>query len=96
MSTYVIACVTINPDQKDAYQAYLETTLPLLEKVGGKIFQCFDVDDVVVGDKPAETIMVVEYPDVDAVHSLFGSPEYQEIIPMRDRAFATYSVSIVG
>lgn len=96
MSVYVIACLTPNPDRPDDYQTYIKVAMALLEKVGGKLSQQFPVGDVVVGNKPAETIMVVEYPDIAAVHSLFQSEEYKALIPVRDRAFTTYSVSIVS
>ena len=96
MSVYVIACLTPNPDQVEDYQTYLSVAMPLMEKVGGKLSQHFPVGDVVVGNKPAEAIMVVEYPDIAAVHALFQSPEYLALIPTRDRAFLTYNVSIVS
>ncbi|MGP6087445.1 DUF1330 domain-containing protein [Antarctobacter jejuensis] len=96
MTVYVIACLSVNPEAQEEYQAYLDTALPLLERVGGKVAQHFPVGDVVVGNKLAETIMVVEYPDMDAVDRLFQSEEYKAIIPVRDRAFSTYSVSIVS
>ncbi|MBV7395996.1 DUF1330 domain-containing protein [Mameliella sediminis] len=96
MSVYVIACLTPNPEHQDDYETYLRVAMPLLDKVGGKLSQHFPVGDVVVGNKPAEAIMVVEYPDMDAVHALFQSEEYKALIPVRDRAFSTYSVSIVS
>ena len=96
MTVFLIACVTVNPAEPEAYKAYIDTTRPLLEQAGAKISQAFAVDDVDVGKKPAESVMIVEYPDIDAVHNLFDSPEYQSIIPLRDKAFSTYSVSIIG
>lgn len=96
MPVFVIACVTVNTEEPEAYQAYLDATTPLLEKAGAKVTQHFPVDDVVVGDKPAENVMIVQYPDIEAVHDLFDSPEYRAVIPMRDRAFTTYNVSIFG
>ncbi|WP_323766726.1 DUF1330 domain-containing protein [Antarctobacter sp.] len=96
MSVYVIACLTVNPDHDDDYQTYISAAMPLLEKVGGQLSQQFPVGDVVVGKKVAETIMVVEYPDIAAVHALFESQEYQALIPVRDRAFSTYNISIVS
>ena len=96
MSVFVIACVSVNTQELDAYQTYLDTTGPLLERAGAKVTQHFPVDDVVVGDKPAENVMIVQYPNIEAVHNLFDSPEYRAIIPVRDRAFSTYNVSIVG
>lgn len=96
MTVYVIACLSVNPDANDDYQTYLSVALPLMEKVGGKVTQQFPVGDVVVGDKVAESIMVVEYPNLAAIDALFQSDEYKAIIPVRDRAFSTYNVSIVS
>lgn len=96
MSVYVIACLTPNPDHPDDYQTYLERAMALLDRVGGKVAQHFPVGDVVVGTKPAETIMVVEYPDLAAVHALFDCDEYKALIPVRDRAFDTYNVTMVS
>ncbi|MCT4555283.1 MAG: DUF1330 domain-containing protein [Pelagimonas sp.] len=96
MGVYVIGCVTMNPDEPEAYQEYLTVTAPLLEKAGAKVLQHFAVADDLVGHKPAENVMIVQYPSVEAVHELFESPEYQGVIPVRDRAFSTYSVSLVS
>jgi uncharacterized protein (DUF1330 family) len=96
MSVYVIACLTVNPEALDDYERYIARTAPLLERAGAKVTQQFPVGDVLVGDKMAEAMMVVEYPDLDAVHGLFQSDGYQAVIPIRDRAFSTYNVSIVS
>lgn len=96
MSVYVIACITLNPDEPAAYKDYLGVTQPLIEEAGARITQSFPVGDVVVGDKPAESVMIVEYPDIEAVYGLFESDAYKSIIPIRDRAFKTYNVSIIS
>lgn len=96
MSVFVIACLTVNPDAPEAYQQYLTATAPLLEQAGAKITQHFPVGDVVVGDRMAETMMVVEYPSLDAMHGLFQSEVYTAVIPIRDKAFITYNVSIIS
>jgi uncharacterized protein (DUF1330 family) len=96
MSVYVIACLTVNPDGLDDYELYLEGTKPLLERAGAKVSQHFPVGDVVVGNKVAEMMMVVEYPDLEAMHGLFQSEEYLALVPVRDNAFDTYNVSIVS
>ncbi|MDD9730616.1 DUF1330 domain-containing protein [Mameliella sp. AT18] len=41
-------------------------------------------------------MVVGEHPDIAAVHALFDSDEYQQLIPVRDRAFSTNSVSIIS
>ncbi|MCT4557866.1 MAG: DUF1330 domain-containing protein [Pelagimonas sp.] len=96
MSIFVIGCVTVNPAEPDAFQHYLDVTSPLLEKAGARVIQQFSLENALIGEKPAEMIMIVEYPDMAAVDGLFQSPEYQAVIPVRNRAFSTYSVSMVS
>ena len=92
----VIALITISEDAPMALAAYFNVTAPLLEKAGAKIVKRFEINEVVVGHRPAKTVVIVEYPNRAAVDMVFKSPEYQSIIPMRDQAFSDYQVSIVG
>jgi len=39
--------------------------------------------------------VMVEYPDRAAVDTVFESPEYKAVIPIRDIAFADYQVTVV-
>ena len=71
-------------------------TGPLLERAGAEIVKRFSVNEVVVGHRPAKTVVIVKYPSRAAVESVFGSPEYQAIKPVRDRAFSDYHVSIAS
>lgn len=96
MSATVVALVTVNEDEPQALAAYLDATTPLLERVGAKIRQRFTLTEVVVGEPTPQTMIVVEYPSKDAVFEVFRSDVYRDIIPVRDQAFSTYSVSVVG
>ncbi|WP_168797965.1 DUF1330 domain-containing protein [Pacificoceanicola onchidii] len=96
MTVTVLAMVTVNEANPSALARYFEVTQPLMERAKAKIVQRFDVSKAVVGGKPAETIILVEYPDHDAVASVFQSPEYEAVKPIRDEAFSRYSVSVVG
>lgn len=96
MTVLVVGMVSVNPDEPDALAEYLRVTGPLLEQVGAKVVQTFEVGQSVVGDQMADSMMVVEYPSLDALDSVFGSAAYKSIIPARDKAFRTYNVSIVN
>lgn len=96
MSVTIVALVTINEDEPQALAKYLAVTMPLLEKAGAKIVQRFEVQEMVVGHRPAKTIMVVEYPDRSAIDWVFKSAEYQSVKEIRDVAFLDYQVSIVS
>jgi len=96
MSVTVIALVTINEEAPVALAAYLEVTGPLLEKAGAKIVKRFEISEAVVGQQPAQSVVIVEYPNRDAVSQVFESDEYQSVKVIRDEAFTNYQISIVG
>ena len=94
MSVTVVALVSINEDQPFALARYLELTEPVLKRVGGKIVQRYFLDEE-PGQRPAKTIIVVEYPDRGAVDEVFASVEYAQAIRYRDAAFSEYTIHIV-
>lgn len=95
MTARVIALVTINEDQPLALAKYLELTVPVLERVGAKITERHNIEDTIVGDSPASTVIVVDYPSRAAIDEVFSSSEYKNAAPYRDAAFSTYSIHVV-
>ena len=92
----VVASLTINPDEPEAVETYFETAMPLLEKVDAKVVQRLELGTAVIGERPSEVVMLVDYPSYEAVESVFNSPEYKAIAPTRDKAFLKYNVCIVN
>ena len=92
----VVASLSINPDEPEAVATYFGVAMPLIEKVGAKVLQKIEVGEPVVGEQPSELVMLVEYPSYEDVERVFKSPEYQAIIPMREKAFLKYNVCIVS
>ena len=96
MFVIVLALVTINEAEPYALSKYLDATLPLLDEVGAKIVKRFDVNEVVVGRRPAQSVIMVEYPSREAVDKVFLSATYRGIVPYRDKAFLDYHISVVS
>lgn len=94
MTINVVALVSINEDQPYALAKYLEITEPLLERLGAKIVKRYALVEDVVGESSVQTVIVVEYPDIETVDKIFSSPEYARATPFRDLAFSRYSVHI--
>ena len=92
----VLAFVTFAEDQPMALAEYLRVTTPLLDRAGARIMKRFTVSERVVGSAPAQSVMIVEYPSRAAVAQVFNSAEYHAVIPVRDRAFLTYHISIAS
>lgn len=95
MVVRVLASIRINPAEQAAADAYLAAAMPLIASVGGEVVQQLDVADTLIGTQDGESLLIVEYPDMDAVERVFASDAYKAVIPMRDKGFAAYSVSIL-
>lgn len=96
MAVTVVALVSINEDEPFALAEYFRITGPLLERAQAQIVKRFTVNEVVVGHRPAKTVMIVKYPNRAAVDSVFDSPEYAAVKSIRDQAFSEYHVSIAS
>lgn len=94
MTVTVVALLSINEDDPAALAEYFRITTPLLERARARIVKRFILQEVIVGRRPAQMAVIVEYPDRAAVDMVFQSGEYRSAIPARDRAFLTYEVSI--
>lgn len=91
----LIASLSIDESEPEALQKYFETANPLIERYGGRVVSKFDVGQSIVGKKPSELLMLVEYPSRASVDALFNSEEYKSIIPFRDTAFRVYNICLV-
>ena len=92
----VVASLTINPEEPQALQAYMDGAMALIEKAGGKVVQTINLGDAIVGDPPSELLMLVDYPSYDAVDYVFRSKAYRDIIPHRNKAFLKYNICLVS
>lgn len=91
----VIISVTIAEDATMALAEYLRVTGLLLKRVGAIMTKRFQISEMMVGTPKTQFVVMLEYPCRAAVDLVFNSPEYKIIIPIRDKAFLTYKVSIV-
>lgn len=94
MTVTVLAMITMAENQGAALSRYLEVTAPLLERANAVVTQMFTLNEAVVGHRPAKRVIMVEYPNREAVDLVFNSDEYKALIPMRDIAFSSYDISI--
>ena len=91
----VIASLAINPDEPDALDTYFRVAGTLMEEVGASITQKIELGEAVIGEKASEIVMLVKYPSLDALQQVFNSPEYESLIPIRDKAFVKYNICYV-
>ena len=91
----LVASLTVNPDEPEALRTYFDVAMGLIEDVGAKLSQKIEYGDPVIGDKPFEMVMLVDYPNYEAVRKVFHSEAYRAIIPERDKAFLKYNICLV-
>jgi uncharacterized protein (DUF1330 family) len=82
--TYVIVTIKQVRDNT-AFQRYAHLVKPLMERHGGRYLAIDREPEIRDGQWPFLRTVVVGFPSVAAAHAWYDSPEYREIIPLRQR-----------
>ncbi|HET9666854.1 MAG TPA: DUF1330 domain-containing protein [Desertimonas sp.] len=81
MPAYALAHLR-TPRINDEVLEYIERIQATLDPFGGRFLVHGSEVDVKEGPWPG-TVVIVEFPDVDAAEAWYGSPAYQVILPLR-------------
>jgi len=71
---------------RERYEEYGEAVAPLLAKAGGRIVFMGDSAPPLLGDRPWDLVVLVEYPTRQAFLDMIGSAEYEAIGHLRTEA----------
>ncbi len=83
MSAFMLA--TINVKDPVKLKAYLGKVQKLGANYGAQLLAKGKVvRSITDGEKKHDISIVVKFPDTESIDSLFGSEEYQELIPLRE------------
>lgn len=94
MPAYAIAHLH-TPQINDEVLDYIDRIQDTLDPYGGRFLVHGADVDVKEGPFPG-TIVVVEFPDVDAANAWYHSPAYQEILPLRTANIDGTAVIVPG
>ena len=83
--TYVVVSIKEIRDL-EAFRDYAVRVTPIIERYGGKYVAVDKAPDVRAGEWPFVRTVIVAYPNYSAAQNWYNSPEYQQIIPIRQRA----------
>lgn len=86
-SVIFISLGTPDPDQSEAFDAYVAATPKLLLAAGGVPVKRMKVSETLLGEGGPATIFLMEFPSAEAVKDVLASEEYRALIPNRDKAF---------
>lgn len=82
-----ISLGTPDPEQKDAFNVYVEAAPKLLLAAGGVPVTRVQVTETLLGDSGPATVFLMEFPSAEAIKGVLASQEYQRLVPFRDKAF---------
>ncbi|MFH1626414.1 MAG: DUF1330 domain-containing protein [Pseudomonadota bacterium] len=94
MSTYLI--VDVDVAEPDQYETYKREAPRLVEKHGGEYLVRGGEFEVIEGEWKPTRLVVLRFPDRQAVHALFADPEYQPLKALRHRIATSSIVAVDG
>jgi uncharacterized protein (DUF1330 family) len=99
MSAYLVSQVEVL--DAEAWEAYRSRAAPAIAAFGGRYLVRGAIAEVIEADWPAEepppqTVIVAEFPDMEALHAWYASPAYAEAFAFRPAAVKRRLVFAAG
>lgn len=91
---YLVIAAAPNPEHVADLQAYQAGSGPIFAKHGARPVVQLPVTGQPVGDTPAAFIAVLEFDSAEAVDAVFADPDYEELVPARERGLAALNVYV--
>ncbi|NKM31851.1 DUF1330 domain-containing protein [Rhizobium laguerreae] len=93
MSAYLVVDLDIH-DMK-SIEDYRSKALPLVAKAGGKLI-AIDETPLELEGWTANNMLIIEFPNKDAIRELFASPQYAPLAAQRQAAAGSRMIAING
>jgi uncharacterized protein (DUF1330 family) len=78
---------TIEVTDPASFQDYMMATQKVAGPYGAKLLFRGKLDAMLSeSDRPGPLVVVVSFPDIETLHRWNASPEYQDLIPLRDKS----------
>jgi uncharacterized protein (DUF1330 family) len=84
MAAYIFANVKVTDPRH--YQEYAAQTPGLIEKYGGKFLVRAGKFEQMEGSLPLARVVLLEFADMAAARKFYHSPDYQEVLKIRQAA----------
>jgi uncharacterized protein (DUF1330 family) len=94
MSAYVVADITIL--DLGAYEDYRRQVPAVIAKYGGRYLVRGGAAEVLEGSWQPNRLIVLEFPDMDALRRWYQSDDYQALFRIRQRAARSNIVAVQG
>ncbi|MBM3092753.1 DUF1330 domain-containing protein [Ensifer sp. T173] len=93
MSAYLVVDLDIHNPQ--AIEDYRSKALPLVAKTGGRLIS-LDAEPLELEGWQATNMLIIEFPDKEAIRQLFSSPEYAPLATQRQAAARSRIIALAG
>ena len=94
MAAYLIANVQVNDPA--AYEEYRKAVPATIAAHGGRYLCRGGAVEVLEGAFDAKRVVVLEFPNMVALKTWYGCPEYRELLAIRKRTATTTLIAIDG
>jgi uncharacterized protein (DUF1330 family) len=94
MAAYLIANIQVNDSAE--FEEYRKRVPATIAAHGGRYLCRGGAVEVLEGAFDAKRMVVLEFPSLAALKAWYGSPEYQLLLAMRERAATTTLIAIEG
>jgi uncharacterized protein (DUF1330 family) len=82
MPAYFIVQNTVKDEAQ--YQTYVHAVLPFIATFGGKLVARRAKVEVLEGEHDQRPVIMFEFPDMEAIHAFWNSPDYVPIKKLRE------------
>lgn len=83
MPAYMIAQIKLT--HKEGWSRYRDAVGPLAQRFDGRYLVAGGVKvEVLEGAHDGRSLVIFEFPSIDAIHSFWNSPEYAEVKKLRE------------
>lgn len=93
MSAYLVVDLDIH--DLEAIANYRSKALPLVAKAGGRLIALDDAP-LELEEWRSTNVLIIEFPDMDAICGLFASPEYAPLARQRQAAAGSRIIALRG
>ena len=94
MSVIVLVQGTPHPERKEALAEYQQTARTIIAKHGGQAVARGSGLGSLHGSGKFQVGIVIRFADQAAAEGWYNDPEYQKVLPLRDRAYATLEINM--
>ena len=82
MPAYIILQSTVKDDAQ--YQEYAQAAWPLMVRFGAKLVARRAKVEILEGTHDQRPVSMFEFPDIEAIHAFWNSPDYVPIRKLRE------------